>query len=80
MEPHLAKNDKIMFYKYLNNAKVYFEYGSGGSTYQAGIRNNILKIYSVESDKDCYNKLKKNLIKNTNIHYIYNEMIPLVLL
>ena len=74
MEPHLAKNDKIIIYKYLNNAKVYFEYGSGGSTYQAGIRNNILKIYSVESDKVWYDKLKKILIKNTNIQYIYNEM------
>ncbi len=74
MQPHLAKNDKIMFYKYLNNAKVYFEYGSGGSTYQACIRNNILKIYSVESDKDWHNKLKTHLIKNTKIQYIYNEM------
>ena len=43
MEPHLDKNDKNMFYKYLDNATVYFEYGSGGSTYQASIRNNILK-------------------------------------
>ena len=74
MEPYLAKNDKIMFYKYLNNTKVYFEYGSGGSTYQACIRNNILKIYSVESDKDWHNKLKTHLIKNTKIQYIYNEM------
>lgn len=74
MEPHLAKNDKIMFYKYLNNAKVYFEYGSGGSTYQAAMKNNILKIYSVESDKVWYDKLKKILIKNTNLQYIYNEM------
>ena len=46
MEPSLAKNDKIMFYKYLNSAKVYFEYGSGGSTYQAAMKNNISKINS----------------------------------
>jgi len=50
MEPHLSKNDKKIFYKYLDNANVYFEYGSGGSTYQASIRKNIKTIYSVESD------------------------------
>lgn len=38
------------FYKYLYNTNVYFEYGSGGSTYQASIRKNIKTIYSVESD------------------------------
>jgi hypothetical protein len=73
MEPHLSKNDKNMFYKYLDNATVYFEYGSGGSTYQASIRNNILKIYSVESDKEWYNKLKK-VINIAKVNYIYNEM------
>jgi hypothetical protein len=52
MLPHLAKNDEIMFYKYLDKINVYFEYGSGGSTYQASIRDNIVKVYSVESDKD----------------------------
>jgi hypothetical protein len=35
MEPHLSTNDKKLFYKYLDIIKVYFEYGSGGSTYQA---------------------------------------------
>lgn len=38
MEPQLSKNDKKLFYKYLDNVNVYFEYGSGGSTYQASIR------------------------------------------
>ena len=50
MEPNLSKNDKKLFYKYLDNTNVYFEYGSGGSTYQASIRKNIKTIYSVESD------------------------------
>lgn len=73
MEPSLAPNDKLMFYKYLDNSKRYFEYGSGGSTYQASIRNNITKIYSVESDKKWYDILKQN-IKSNNITYFYNEM------
>lgn len=73
MEPHLAKNDKEMYYNYLNNCSCYFEYGSGGSTYQASIRSNIKKIYSVESDIVWYDKVKKN-ITHPNFNYIYNEM------
>ena len=69
MEPHLEENDKKMFYRYLNNSIVYFEYGSGGSTYQASIRNNIKKIYTVESDIEWQNKLK-NIIKK-NKYYLY---------
>jgi len=61
MEPHMSENDKKIFYKYLNNANYYFEYGSGGSTYQASIRNNIKKIYSVESDLMWHNSLKQKI-------------------
>jgi hypothetical protein len=73
MEPHLANNDKRMLYNYLNKTHVYFEYGSGGTTYQASIRDNIKKIYSVESDTEWQEKLKHN-IKNQIITYIFNEM------
>jgi hypothetical protein len=73
MEPHLAKNDKQMFYNYLSNCSFYFEFGSGGSTYQASIRNNIKEIYSVESDRVWYDKVKKN-ITHPKFNYIYSEM------
>ena len=73
MEPHLSKNDKKLFYKHLDNCNVYFEYGSGGSTYQASIRKNIKTIYSLESDITWQKKLQKE-ITNPNINYIYNEM------
>jgi protein O-GlcNAc transferase len=73
MEPFLSKNDKEMFYRYLKNANVYFEYGSGGSTYQASIKDNIKYIYSVESDMVWQKKLKQT-IKNPNIKYLFNEM------
>jgi hypothetical protein len=72
MEAFLSKNDKNVFYRYLDMANVYFEYGSGGSTYQASIRPNIRKIYSVESDGTWQKKLK-NIIKK-DITYIFNEM------
>lgn len=62
-----------MFNKYLNKTSVYFEYGSGGSTYQASLINNIQKIYSVESDRVWHNKLKDK-IKHKNIIYLFNEM------
>lgn len=74
MEPFVQKNDKLMFYKYLDKSSVYFEYGSGGSTYQASIRNNITKIFSVESDMEWHNKLKKMIENKSHINFIYNEM------
>lgn len=69
MEPALSINDKEMFYRYLKNINVFFEYGSGGSTYQASITQNIETIYSVESDIQWQEKLKQ-LIKHSNINYI----------
>nr|QOI90596.1 hypothetical protein HWQ62_00465 [Pyramimonas orientalis virus] len=75
LEPHFKPNDKPMFYKYLDKASVYFEFGSGGSTYQASIRDNIQHIYSVESDKFWYYKLKDILTKyNKKITYLFTEM------
>ena len=73
MEPHLSENDKKIFYKYLDKGTVYFEYGSGGSTYQASIRKNIKTIYSVESDISWQKNLKQ-IITHPNINYLYNEM------
>ena len=74
MIPELSENDMKMFYRYLDKSTIYFEYGSGGSTYQANLRPNIQKIYSVESDKTWMNKLNSVIKTNTKITYIYNEM------
>ena len=63
-----------MFYKYLDKSNYYFEYGSGGSTYQASIRKNIKYIYSVESDNFWHIELKKKLSDNENIKFIYCDM------
>lgn len=72
--PFFDKNDLLLFNKYLKNSKYYFEYGSGGSTYQASICPNINKIISVESDLHWYNKLNY-LIKNKDkLKYQYCEM------
>jgi len=69
----MAKNDKAMFYKYLKQANVYFEYGSGGSTYQASTNDNIKEIYSVESDSEWQTKLR-SIISNPIVTFIFNEM------
>lgn len=73
MDPMLAPNDKAMFYRYLDTIETYFEYGSGGSTSQASIRDNIKQIYSVESDVEWHNKLKGSE-KNEKIRFIYSNM------
>jgi hypothetical protein len=74
MDPHFCPNDKLMFYKYLDNATTYLEYGSGGSTYQASIRNNVKQIISVESDLEWYNKLINTITNKNHILFKYIEM------
>jgi len=76
MEPLMKTNDKVLFYKYLSNATIYFEYGSGGSTYQASLKDNIQKIYTVESDLTWLSRLKKNInpLKLNKITFIYCDM------
>ena len=73
MKPHFGDNDLFLFYKYLQKCSVYFEYGSGGSTYQASIRDNIECIYSVESDIQWQKKLEQT-INTDKITYFFNEM------
>jgi hypothetical protein len=73
MDPHFAKLDKEMFYRYLDKSNVYFEYGSGGSTYQANVRQNIRKIYTVESDRKWHDAVKKIVVPEKT-SFFYNEM------
>lgn len=64
MKPHLCKEGMIMFEKYISKATHYAEFGSGGSTYYTALKNNIIKIYSVESDKEWIEKIKLQLPNN----------------
>jgi hypothetical protein len=65
--------EKELFYKYLNKATNYLEFGSGGSTYNAVLRNNIKNILSVESDKLWYNKIN-NMINNKKLIYKFIDL------
>ncbi len=73
IEPMLPPAEKALYYKYLDKATNYLEYGSGGSTYNAVLRNNIKKIVSVESDKSWYNKMN-SMINNSKLIYKYIEL------
>lgn len=74
LQPHFKPHDKNMFYKYLDKATHYLEYGSGGSTYQASLRNNLKKIISVESDIEWSNKLKTLIQNKEKIDFVYCDM------
>jgi hypothetical protein len=73
MEPHFGKIDLKMYYDYLSKAKIYFEFGSGGSTYQSCKQLNITKVYSVESDISWYNKVKKT-IKSDKLEFMLVDL------
>jgi len=73
MEPAIKPLDKILFYKYLNKATHYMEFGSGGSTYQASIRSNIKSICTVESDLEWIQILKSK-ITHPSIEYNYIDI------
>jgi len=53
----MTENEQELFKKYVYGAKIYLEFGSGGSTIAALINSN-RKVYSVESDKDWLEKMK----------------------
>jgi len=74
MKPHFSNNDLDMFYKYLNKSKNYFEFGSGGSTYQASLINNIQNIISIESDKEWYDLLIKNIKDKSKLNNILIDL------
>lgn len=76
MEAHIKENDKKLFYKYLDNATNYLEFGSGGSTVQAALRQNIKRIVTVESDIEWINKIKELITSDDKIEYKFIDLKP----
>jgi len=74
----MNKDDIKLFYKYLDTCSNYFEFGSGGSTYQALLRDNIKLIYSIENHKpyfiELYKKLNNLKINLDKLNYILINM------
>lgn len=55
LEPYLFGWEAELFYKYLSNSRIYFEYGSGGMTHQA-IKNK-LKVYVAETHQSWIHQI-----------------------
>ena len=62
-KPFMSEKQIDIFSKYLEKSNNYYEFGSGGSIMLA-IRKGVINIKSVESDKDFYEKIKKEIIDN----------------
>ena len=60
LRPLMSPNDTKVFSHFMKPENTYFEFGSGGSTNLASYYK-LKKIYSVESDANWHNKLKKIL-------------------
>jgi protein O-GlcNAc transferase len=70
----MGPNDLQIFYNYLDKATNYFEFGSGGSTYQAIKRANLQSIISVESDIRWYNRIKDLIGVDSRLNYKYVDI------
>ncbi|SOC56922.1 Predicted O-linked N-acetylglucosamine transferase, SPINDLY family [Chromohalobacter canadensis] len=57
--PHMSRNERNLFRRYLNKSNKYFEFGSGGSTVWATQEG--ITVYGVESDENWVNALKNEL-------------------
>ena len=79
-EINFGSNEANKFFKEkLNNCKIYLEYGSGSSTLLAEKINK--NYFSIEGDKNFYNKFKKSLTKNyilKELGYVYYSSIPIL--
>lgn len=77
MQPLLKKNDLKLFSEYLdklNNDDIYFEFGSGGSTYHACMRENINTVISVESDPEWFERVSKSIPFKHKLEYKYIDI------
>ena len=54
----MTENEQKLFREYIFNAKIYMEFGSGGSTITA-LKDSKGKIYSVESSNDWIKTMRK---------------------
>ena len=76
--PHMRRNEYVLFKDLCKNKKVFLEYGSGGSTIHL-LKNN-KSVFSVESNPDYYQYMcslkyiRRN--QNLNLHYLFINLGP----
>lgn len=61
MVPFMESSELALFRKYLVNSRVFFETGSGGSTYEAVVTANVMRIISIEGDSHWIQKMADNV-------------------
>lgn len=74
IQPHLLPNDRLLFINYLENARGYFEYGSGESTIRASKCIGLKRIYSVESDPDWFHQLSDCVKDDPRVSLIFVDL------
>lgn len=67
-QPSMSDNETALFEKYLERAKRYFEFGSGGSSKLAASFG--LTVNGVESDRKWLTRLQQDLGSKGNIRYV----------
>lgn len=70
----MAEHDKRMFYKYLDRASKYFEWGSGGSTCAAAKKSNIKEVISVESDKSWHKAMRETIVGKSHVKLLFIDL------
>jgi len=70
MNPWMTPGEQLVFAKYLDYSTDYFEFGSGGSTVWANLRENIKSIKSIESDPEYVKKIKE-LAPRADIQWVF---------
>lgn len=70
IRPHFVGTDVELFGKYVNQAKHYYEFGSGGSTYFTASIPSIETIHSVESDMQWFTNVYTDLSNRITMSYI----------
>lgn len=62
----LFRGHDLIFKKLIKKSKVYLEYGSGKSTLWT-LQNTNTKVYSIETDKEWYQKIHENINKKAKM-------------
>jgi len=74
--PLMCPTTLSIFDTYLENGKIFLDYGSGGSTLHALNYENLNKIISFENDPIWFHKINNLLKKNKNKEKIEYNFLP----
>lgn len=77
--PHMTEKERNAFIRYLKDAKIYIEYGCGGST-KLAVMNKVPSVTSVENDGEFASALREDLAKysseESNVTILHKSLGP----